>query len=107
MVVLAPTRQRTGATASRPVLKRRSISAMPASSARASGSRARPWPLSTSRRPTRSNSARPNRLSNSLKAALTADCDKPMVSPAAVVVPASAMAEKICSWRKERCIYYP
>jgi len=70
---------------------------MPASKVRASGSNARPWPLSTSRRPTRSNNASPSRLSSSLSAALTADCDKPMASPAAVVVPASAMAEKICN----------
>ena len=56
--------------------------------------------LSTRRVPTRSNRRASSTASSSLSAALVADCDSATRSAAADVLPASATAVKMASWRK-------
>ena len=56
--------------------------------------------LSTSRVPTRSNSRASSTASSSLSAALVADCDSATRPAAAAVLPASATAVKMASWRR-------
>ncbi|RMR05339.1 hypothetical protein ALP92_200017 [Pseudomonas syringae pv. primulae] len=57
------------------------------------------WPLlfNTKRLPTRSKSRVSKALSNSLSAALVADCESDTAMAALVVLPCCAMAQKICN----------
>ena len=66
------------------------------------GSSARPFSLSTRRRPTRSNSGASSAASSSASAALAADCERATRSAAPRVEPARAVATKTSSWRRFR-----
>ena len=74
---------------------------------RACGSSRRPLSLSTRRLPTRSNSCAPSKVSSSFRAALVADCDSAICSAAALVLPVSATARKICNCRKVKAMVTP
>ena len=66
------------------------------------GRRARPFSLTTRRRPTRSNSGAPSALSSAASAVLAADCDRATRSAAARVEPVRAKAANTSSWRSVR-----
>ena len=95
MVKLAATR--SGAPCAAP--SRPCSSPARSSKACARGSSARPFSLSTRRRPTRSNSAAPSAASRSASALLAADCERATRSAAARVLPARAVATNTASWR--------
>ena len=68
----------------------------------APGSKARPFSLSTRRRPMRSNNSAPRVASSSASAALAADCERATRTAAARVEPSRAVATKTSSWRSVR-----
>src|SRR5579862_190352 len=83
--------------------KARSIERAPSINDRAAGRRVRPWSLSSSLLPTRSNSGTLSPASNSRSAALVADWDRGSFLAASAVLPEVAMARKISSWRSVSC----
>ena len=96
MVVLAAMRSR-GAQERPAAPNCPSTSWAPFTSQRACGNMLRPCSFRTSRRPTRLKRRSPSRDSSSFNAALVADWESEMSLAAAVVLPARAIATKICS----------